>query len=235
MQLFYCPHVVLNEPLALDEAESHHISKVLRKVTGEELFVFDGQGNLYESRIVSIDKKQVIVNPVRLCDTPTNNKPKLHLGMAIPKNAERLEWLVEKATEIGIQHISLVDCQRSERRTVRLDRLEKIAISACKQSMQYHLPRIDGPIKLREFLLAANGTATKYIAYCDAKAIHLKDAYHGGFDTIVLVGPEGDFTYEEVKQAENCGFETVSLGANRLRMETAALYATTLFNIVNEK
>jgi 16S rRNA (uracil1498-N3)-methyltransferase len=234
VNIFYSSTAVLNEHVALDESESKHVM-VLRKKVAEELYVFNGKGNLFEARIDSIGKKEVIVHLVKLLNTDDDNAPKLHIAIAPPKNMERLEWFAEKVTEIGVTEITPVICTHSERKDLRLDRIEKILVSACKQSMKLTLPRLNPMIKFEEFVKSLNHVNRKYIAYCDEKAIHLKDAYHGGFDAVIMVGPEGDFTREEILLAGKYEFETVSLGKSRLRLETAGIYAATVFNLANER
>ncbi|MCW5909202.1 MAG: 16S rRNA (uracil(1498)-N(3))-methyltransferase [Chitinophagales bacterium] len=234
MNMFYCPQAALNEYSELDVQESHHLIKVLRKKPGEELYVFDGKGNLFDARIETIGKTTATIHIVRHVEREEDNRPKLHVAIAPPKNVERFEWLLEKVTEIGVSEITPLLCKHSERKELRIERLEKILVSACKQSAHLTLPKLNTLIRFEEFTSAVNSDARKYIAYCHEKSIHLKDAYHGGFDAIVLIGPEGDFTKEEVLLAEKREYETVSLGKSRLRLETAAVYASVVFNLVNE-
>jgi 16S rRNA (uracil1498-N3)-methyltransferase len=234
MNIFYCPDAVLNEHCTFDESESRHISTVLRKRENEEMYVFDGKGKLFDARIESISKKEVTVRVVKLIEVEEENKPRLHIAIAPPKNIERLEWFAEKVTEIGVAEITPLLCKHSERKELRLERIEKVLLSACKQSLKLTLPKLNKMVRFEEFVTAVNGASRKYIAYCDEKAIHLKDAYHGGFDATILIGPEGDFSKEEVNMAEKKEFETVSLGKNRLRLETAGIYAAAIFNLANE-
>lgn len=235
MNIFYCPSAVINEECALDENESGHIIRVLRKKVEEELYVFDGKGNLFDARIVSAGKKFVHVHIVRLVQKEEKDKPALHIAIAPPKNIERLEWFAEKATEIGITEITPLLCQHSERRELRRDRIERVLLSACKQSLKLTIPRLNKMMQFSEFVASLPTDTRKYIAYCEEGAIYLKDAYHGGFDAVVMIGPEGDFTKEEVLLAGRNGFETVSLGKSRLRLETAGVYVAALFDIVNGK
>src|SRR5690349_815680 len=132
MNIFYCPAAVLNEYCALDETESRHISGVLRKREGEELFVFNGKGSLFDARIETVGKKEVTIHVVRLLQKEVNDKPKLHVAIAPPKNIERLEWFAEKVTEIGVNEITPLICRHSERKELRMDRIEKVIIAACK-------------------------------------------------------------------------------------------------------
>jgi 16S rRNA (uracil1498-N3)-methyltransferase len=219
----------------LDEAEALHLVKVLRKRENDELLVFDGRGKLYDARIESIGKKETTVHVFRLVEVEEPNKPRLHIAIAPSKNTERLEWFAEKATEIGIAEITPLICTHSERKELRPDRIEKILIGASKQSIKLTIPKLNPVVKFEAFIKSVKATDRKFMAYCDEKSIHLKDAYHGGFDAVILIGPEGDFTRDEVILAEQNEFETVSLGKARLRLETAGIYAATVFNLANEK
>lgn len=235
MNIFYCPEAMLTEDAMLDETESQHVSKVLRKREGEELLVFDGKGSLFEARIISIGKKEVAIHVFALKQKEESENPKLHIAIAPPKNIERFEWFVEKASEIGVSEITPLLCKHSERKELRSDRIEKIILSACKQSLKLTLPKLNPLVKFDAFVNAVNSGNRKYIAVCDESAIHLKDAYHGGFDAVVLIGPEGDFLNEEILLADKNEFEKVSLGKSRLRLETAGIFAAAVFNLANEK
>jgi 16S rRNA (uracil1498-N3)-methyltransferase len=234
MNIFYCPNAVLNESCVLDETESSHLIQVLRKRENDELYAFDGKGKLYEARIVGVNKKVTTIHVFRLVKVE-ENKPRLHIAIAPSKNADRLEWFAEKATEIGIAQITPIICTRSERKELRPDRIEKILIGASKQSVKLTIPQLNPVIKFEAFIKSVNTADRKYMAYCNEKSIHLKHACQGGFDALILIGPEGDFTREEVILAEQNEFETVSLGKSRLRLETAGIYATTVFNVANER
>lgn len=234
MNIFYGPDAVLKQPCQLDETESRHIATVLRHKQGDEIAVFDGHGNLYSGPIIGIGKKDVTVLIDKLVETTTPG-PRLHIAIAPPKNIERLEWFTEKVTEIGVSEITPLICQRSERRELRTDRLVKVLLSACKQSMKYVLPIIHEPVKFDAFVSKEVETINqKLMAWCDEKSTALKNTYTKGSNAIVLIGPEGDFTDEEVQLAKQNGYTTVSLGKSRLRLETAGIYAATVFNVINE-
>jgi 16S rRNA (uracil1498-N3)-methyltransferase len=235
MNIFYCPNAALNEHCELDETESTHLVKVLRKRENDELYVFDGKGKLFEARIEGIGKKQTAIHVFRLVEVEEQNKPRLHIAIAPSKNIERLEWFAEKATEIGVAEITPIICKHSERKDIRLDRIEKILLGASKQSVKLTIPKLNPVTKVETFIKSVKEVDRRFIAYCDEKSIHLKDAYHGGFSAVIMIGPEGDFTREEVLLAEQNDFETVSLGKSRLRLETAGIYATTVFNLANEE
>lgn len=234
MNIFYCPDIVIDSVTSLNATESHHAVSVLRKKERDSISLFDGHGNLYEAIVVSISKREVLVLPkVRVrADPPRNHS--LHIAIALPKNIERLEWFAEKATELGITEITPLICRNSERKDFRPDRIEKIILSACKQSLQLYLPQLHPLAKFESFISETGKNFRKYIGYCHEKAIHLKQAYKGNTNALVLIGPEGDFAEEEINLSEKNGFEIVSLGKNRLRLETAGILAACILNLANE-
>jgi len=158
----------------------------------------------------------------------------LHIAIAPTKNIERTEWFIEKATEIGVSTITPVICRRSERRELRIDRLEKVLLSAAKQSLHLHLPILNKVTGLQDFLKAnKDSSSKKFIAYCEEHTAHLKNSFHSGESITVLIGPEGDFTEEEVSMAKEYGFIPVSLGESRLRTETAGVVVAAIFAMNN--
>ena len=242
MQLFYCKEITLGGYATLDAEESRHAVRVLRLREGDPLHVTDGQGHLYECRVVEANDKACTVETQGAASQmpeETQHAACLHLAVAPTKNPSRMEWLVEKAVEVGVDEITLLDCDHSERSFLKTDRLERIALSAMKQSLHLTLPRIHPAVKLREWLRAfAGGTpALQFIAHCEADQPRtpLATVLETGRDAVVLIGPEGDFSQEEIDLALACGFRPVSLGPSRLRTETAALYAAVAFSIANEE
>ena len=255
MQLFYCKDITPEGFCTLDAEESRHAVRVLRLREGDELNVTDGRGNLYGCRIVDANDRACVVSSEfgirhsELSESGSNNSglrtptSALHLAVAPTKNPSRMEWLVEKAVEIGVGEITLLDCDHSERSFLKTDRLEKLAVSAMKQSLHTLLPQINPAVKLRDWLNSTqpfSHSATqplKFIAHCEADKprVPLATALLPGRDVVVLIGPEGDFSDEEIALALECGFQPVSLGPARLRTETAALYAVTAFNLINDK
>jgi 16S rRNA (uracil1498-N3)-methyltransferase len=158
----------------------------------------------------------------------------LHLAVAPTKNIDRFEWFLEKATEIGITEITPVICEHSERTNLRTDRLLKVLISAMKQSLNLHLPVLNEPVRFSDFL-KKDFSGQKFIGYVEEKQeILLKERYQKGSDCVILIGPEGDFSKEEIEKAKQNGFETISLGNSRLRTETAAIVATMTINLLND-
>ena len=234
MSMFYCPQAAANSICFLDETESRHLSTVLRKQQGEEIHVFDGMGNLYAAQIDMIGKKETSIYISNLLQTENKDLPKLHIAIAPSKNIERFEWFVEKATEIGIAEITPLLCKHSERKELRLDRIEKILVGACKQSGKLTIPKLNALTAFNKVVTNTTANEQKFIAYCHKKSVHLKQLYKAPLNSLILIGPEGDFSKEELDLATEQNFETVSLGQSRLRLETAGIYATTVFNLANE-
>ena len=222
--------------------ESKHCIRVLRMQLGDELYVTSGDGTMCRARIVDPDPTACQVEITERLPDYGARPFKLHMAVAPTKNNARMEWFVEKAVEIGIDRITPVICDHSERGALKTDRLERIALSAMKQSLQARRPLIDPPIKLHDFLTNLNShihTFThshiqKYVCHCvgdDRRTLH--QLYTPGADALVLIGPEGDFSPDELSRCLTLGFQPVTLGNNRLRTETAALYALTALNFMN--
>lgn len=229
MNVFYQPHI--EDQFELAQEETHHALRVLRLQPGEKILVTDGKGTLAEAVIDKTTKTLCHCRVAKLTKVPPPSFS-FHLAIAPTKNTDRMEWLVEKCVEIGISEISFMRTQHSERKRVNSDRLLKVAISAMKQSQQAWLPRLNTEVDFDSLL--ALSVEQKFIAHVDAtNPVHLAQAAKAGKNTLVLIGPEGDFTNEELTAALKHGFVKVSLGANRLRTETAGLVACCLLNSVN--
>ena len=219
--------------------ESKHCIRVLRMQPGDELYVTSGDGTMCRARIVDPDPTACQVEITERLPDYGARPFKLHMAVAPTKNNARMEWFVEKAVEIGIDRITPIICDHSERGVLKTDRLERIALSATKQSLQARLPRIDPPIKLHDFLTNLNSqfsilNSQKFVCHCvgdDRRTLH--QLYTPGTDALVLIGPEGDFSPHEIAAVLAQGFQPVTLGNNRLRTETAALYALTALNFMN--
>ncbi len=240
MQLFYCKDITPNAFCTLDAEESRHAVRVLRLREGDELNVTDGRGNLYRCRIVTSDDRACVIEAAEQEFSVLHSPFSIHLAVAPTKNPSRMEWLVEKAVEIGVGEITLLNCDHSERTFLKTDRLEKLAVSAMKQSLHTLLPEIHPAVSLRDWLnsqFSIVNSQLKFIAHCEADKPRtpLATALTPGKDAVVLIGPEGDFSPEEIALALDCGFQPVSLGPSRLRTETAALYAVTAFNLINDR
>jgi len=198
---------------------------------GQNLDLTDGRGFFYVARITKADPKKCEFEIIKKKEGAKRNFH-IHIAIAPTKNADRIEWFIEKATEIGIDQISFMLCRNSERKVINQERIEKIAISAMKQSQQSWLPRLSQMIPFKEIL--SSQADQRFIAYVDSdNPKHLKDSISSGEKYLVLIGPEGDFSKEELAQAMNSGFEKVSLGVNRLRTETAGLAAVHILNLLN--
>lgn len=225
MQLFYTPTLTPEATsFTFDREESKHIIKVLRKKEGDSIHVTNGLGNLFETVITIASDSKCTVS-IQKVHTATPNKTHLHLAVAPTKMNERYEWFLEKATEIGISEITPILCDNSERTVVKVDRMEKILVSAMKQSNQYFLPKLNEPIRFQKFIDQAY-SGQKFIAHCEeTNKKSLKEALVKNQNVLVLIGPEGDFSVKEIEMALSNNFIPVTLGATRLRTETAAVVA----------
>ncbi len=232
-QLFYTPRI--QDGLAtLDEEESRHLIMVMRRKVGDRLWVTDGLGRYYEAEIAETGKKNAFVRIIAEKGQETVPAFSLHVAIAPTKQMDRLEWFVEKATEIGINEITPLICQRSERDKLRIDRLQKVALSAMKQSLRARLPQINEPTPCKAFIKSAEADQ-KYIPWCaDSPQPHLQHLLKPMGRILIMIGPEGDFSTDEVTLAQQHGFLPVSLGAARLRTETAALYAVNAVQLAGE-
>jgi 16S rRNA (uracil1498-N3)-methyltransferase len=238
MHLFYTPSISSNEFFTLNEDESKHCVRVLRLAIGNEIVLIDGNGGWYKAIITEDNPKGCVVKIVEV-KKETGKKPfQLHIAIAPTKSNDRMEWFIEKTTEIGIDEISIIECRNSERTNVKTERLEKVAVAAIKQSLKAYLPAIHEMLSVKKFIEVTNDfKGQKFIAHCNesTEKIHLKKLYIKGKNALVLIGPEGDFTLEEVQYALSKGFKEISLGYSRLRTETAALYACSIINVLNEE
>jgi 16S rRNA (uracil1498-N3)-methyltransferase len=240
MQLFYCKDITPNAFCTLDIEESRHAVRVLRLREGDEIHVTDGKGNLYTCQIVEASDKACVINCGDAASRGSTDRVQIYLAVAPTKNPSRMEWLVEKAVEIGVGDITLLNCDHSERSFLKTERLEKLAVSAMKQSLHTVLPKINPAVPLKDWLkfqFSIFNFQLKFIAHCEADKPRtpLVAALQPGQNAVVLIGPEGDFSEEEIALALECGFQPVSLGPSRLRTETAALYAVTAFNLINDR
>lgn len=231
MNLFYQP--LISEGIDhLDEEESRHCIRVLRKRQGELIHITDGKGSFFDAVIVKDDPRQCTFTIKH--QSKEKEKPfSVHIAIAPTKNADRIEWFVEKAVEIGVDHITLLDCQNSERSFIKTERLKKVAISAMKQSIKATLPEVSGIIPFHD-LVNNHPDTQRFIAYVDASnPRHLKDEATPGQHYLVLIGPEGDFSKEELEAALASGYRKVNLGHSRLRTETAGVVVCHTLNLIN--
>lgn len=229
--LFYCPGILENP--VVPEQESQHCVKVLRMQEGDSLTITDGKGFFYECELMQAHPKRCIVAIRHQSGIATKRPFTLHLAFAPTKQMDRNEWFVEKATEIGIDRFIPLLCSRSERREIKGERLQKISVAAMKQSMQAYLPEIEAMTRLED-LVAHPFNGRKFIAHCyDRPKKSLAESYKKGENALVLIGPEGDFSEEEIARAIDYGFEPVSIGETRLRSETASLVSMHTIHVIN--
>lgn len=224
----------IDEAIAtLTAEESWHCAKVLRKKAGEIIGIIDGKGNYYQGKLDLISEKKCVASIVKGPEIQHKRNYYLHLAIAPTKQIDRIEWMIEKAVEIGIDEISFIQCKNSERVVIKHDRILKIVESAVKQSLQAIIPKVN---ELRTFkeVIALESGAEKFIAHCyEGEKQIVKDVLFKNSHLFVLIGPEGDFTNEEVSAANDAGFRSLDLGHNRLRTETAGLYVCQAASILS--
>lgn len=232
MHIFYTPDIEdLHE---LPEEEAAHALRVLRLQAGDEIMLTDGKGNFYHARISLVAHKHCQVDILDMQPQAPLWSGHLHIAMAPTKNMDRTEWFVEKATEIGFDELTFLNCRFSERKVIKTDRIAKILVSAIKQSLKARLPRLNEMTDFKSFI-SQPFDGQKFIAHChEGEKPLLKDLVRKGEDALALIGPEGDFSEEEVSQAIAAGFQPISLGKSRLRTETAALVACHILNLQNQ-
>lgn len=228
MQLFYHPDIQQHtKTFFFEKEESLHIVKVLRKAQGDLLHVTNGKGLLFETEINIASPKKCEVSVLK-CEAFESFGYHLHLAVAPTKMNERYEWFLEKATEIGVSEITPIICHNSERTVFKTERFQKIILSAMKQSLRFHLPKLNEPISFLEFLENTKKEEySQYIAHCqeDTKILLTEKLRSFPEKILILIGPEGDFSSEEIKKALQCNFQPISLGNSRLRTETAGIVA----------
>ncbi len=236
MQLFFNPTITkTSKDILFNKEESRHISKVLRKKEGDVISITNGKGSFFKTELVQILPKQCIGKVISVSE----QKPlpySLHLAVAPTKLNDRYEWFLEKATEIGVTEITPIICEHSERKVIKLERFEKKIQSAMKQSLKAYLPIINEAMTLKEFFNKQKPTNHhKLIAHCEeTRKQSLKSVLKPKGDYLILIGPEGDFSNNEINIALQEGYQPVSLGESRLRTETAAIVACHSIAFVNE-
>ena len=228
MQLFYLENP--QEEITLGKEESKHITKVLRKKAGHILYFTNGKGNLYTAEIIIAEKQKCRLKIINTEYKEKQHKYHLHIAIAPTKNIDRFEWFLEKATEIGIDEITPIICEHSERKVIKKQRSNRILLSAMKQSLKYYLPKLNEAIPLSS-VIRNTTDMSKYIAHCkESEKKQLKNI-NISKNILILIGPEGDFTQKEINLAVNNGFQAISLGSSRFRTETAGIIATHTINI----
>lgn len=233
MHRFYAPDIESDNLLPEDEVR--HCVRVLRLSEGERLEVVDGKGNLFVCRLVNADLRHCLVDIEDRQSLPAHWGCDISIAIAPTKNIDRLEWMVEKVVEMGVDRIIPVSCRYSERKVLKTERLHKIAVSAMKQSLKTRLPVVDELTPV-ENVLRAQYPGQRFIAYCDRefeRRSFVKEYTKGG-NVLVLIGPEGDFSKDEIRMAVDSGFMPVSLGESRLRTETAGVFACAAIHTINQ-
>lgn len=232
---FYVPNATEHNELPTDEAI--HAIRVLRLKIGDDIFLIDGKGNFYEAVVTLANSKHCLYEITQTLVQNKTWKGHIHLAIAPTKDISRIEWLVEKATEIGFDEISFLNCQFSERKNLRIDRIERIVISAMKQSRKAWKPIVNNMLPFEDFI-QKEVTGQKFICHCYneiEKTDFFSNINNSGLfeDITVLIGPEGDFSINEVHQALQQQYKSTTLGNSRLRTETAGLAAVLMANLAN--
>lgn len=232
MWLFYTPDI--NDDMELPQEEAGHCIRVLRMKEGDRIRLTDGKGSFYDAVISGVSGKRCMVHIENREVQPPLWNGRIHIAVAPTKLMDRNEWFVEKAVEIGVDEISFIKTEHSERDVIKMERIEKIAVSAMKQSQKATLPILNGMTSIRSFI-ERGFDGDKYIAHCEpGSKVLLQDAVVPGHNSLVLIGPEGDFSPEEIDMALKAGFKPISLGPSRLRTETAALVAVHIMNLAGQ-
>jgi 16S rRNA (uracil1498-N3)-methyltransferase len=232
MNLFYTPDID-NAFYTLNEEESLHCLRVLRLTKGDDIWLANGKGMLYKSKIIDDNKKKCTVEVVEIFKDHGKRNYSLHIAIAPTKNIDRIEWFLEKATEIGIDEITPLICEHSERKTVNMERLNRVITAAMKQSLKAYHPLLNKEKRFDDFV-SSELNASKFIAHCGDDTMGLKDFYQKGWNAVILIGPEGDFSEKEIARSKENGFTAINFGNNRYRTETAALVATHTIYLMNE-
>ncbi len=231
---FYAPD--LESTGVLPESESAHCCRVLRMKEGDEIVAVDGKGTRFHCRILEAHQKHTAVEIISREDASNHWHYPITLAVAPTKLADRMEWLLEKIVEIGVDSIVLLKCRHSERKVMKLERLEKVMISAMKQSLKGVLPKIEDMTDFKKFVNDRKGSGQLFFGYCDKdfpRKEFVKEC-RPGEPVVIMIGPEGDFSPEEVEMAVSAGFVPVTFGKSRLRTETAALYGVAATHAINQ-
>lgn len=226
MQLFFASNIKPG-PFELPADEARHAVHVLRKKVGDILHFVDGKGGWFEGEIIDTGKRSCSVIAKQTKQEERRASSRLIMAVSPTKSNDRFEWFLEKATEIGVDKIIPLQCKRTERPRIRIDRYEKVLVSAMKQSLQAWLPELTEFTKINDFVKDLDASQQCFVAWCEEdEEILLVNNYQKGEDVCIMIGPEGDFTAAEIQMIKDKGGKAVSLGKNRLRTETAAIYAT---------
>ena len=235
MQVFYAPEICGKE-FILDKYESRHCVRVLRMRTGTPVNLIDGIGNLYEGIISVADQKACRIEIIKIITDFEKRPYNLHIGISPLKNTERFEWFVEKSVEIGVDEITPVICDNSERKSVKAERINNIIISAMKQSIKTFRTRLNHPVDFSDFVVKSADNGIRLIAHCNKgiNRLPISSVYSAGKRAVILIGPEGDFNPREIEAAIESGFKSIQLGNSRLRSETAGIAACHSIYFMNQ-
>jgi 16S rRNA (uracil1498-N3)-methyltransferase len=230
MQLFYQSNLTINTTLLLNEDESRHCAQVLRLKTGDIIHITNGLGSLFTAELIEVNHKKCLITITSETKHPKEADYSLHLAIAPTKNMDRMEWFLEKAVELGIDEVTPIICARSERKEIKIERMNKVVISAMKQSLKYHLPIINEAISFNQFM-AKEHHSQNFICYGESAPSHNLSTFKTNkTHNLFLIGPEGDFTPSEIENALKKGYRPLNLGNSRLRTETAALHVVSIVN-----
>ena len=233
MNNYFFSDIIEGNIITLDKAESNHCIKVLRKLNGDKINVVDGTGKLYVGKIINDDKFQCQVEIEEIIEKNKDKENYIHVAISPTKNHDRIDWFIEKAVEIGVDEISFIKCERTLRKKIKINRLTRIAITAIKQSLKAQLPKLNDIVTFNEFL-NKNQNNIGYICHLEEGnrtnlfSLGLKEKKN-----FILIGPEGDFSSNEIKLARSNNIRSISLGESRLRTETAGVVACHLLNLKN--
>ena len=236
MQLFYVKNIDSNL-ITLSEEESRHVVKVLRKTVGDILHIVNGEGVMCKVEIINPNLKACTATIIEKNENFEKLPYNLHIAIAPTKNIDRIEWFLEKTTEIGIGQFSMLLTEHSERKFVNEERLDKVIVSAMKQSVKAYKPKLNALLSFSKFISQDMGTTDCYIAHCsdNFERTHLKNIISDNKDILIPIGPEGDFSDSEISMALSKGFKSISLGSSRLRTETAGVFATSIVALNSTK
>lgn len=235
-RFFYVPDAETQQELPSDEAS--HAVRVLRLKEGDELMLMDGKGCFYRAEVTVASNHHCLYRILEKQPQPPQWQGHVHLAIAPTKMMDRMEWMMEKATEVGFDELSFLDCQFSERRNLKLERIRKIVVAAVKQSHKAYMPEVNDMTPFKQFI-ASHTAGHRYIAHCyqEVARVNLFDELcqlQPSDDALVLIGPEGDFSIDEVRSAVSAGFVSVDLGKSRLRTETAGLSAVMMMQLAKQ-
>ncbi|MBK7384727.1 MAG: 16S rRNA (uracil(1498)-N(3))-methyltransferase [Flavobacteriales bacterium] len=232
MHLFHCTDLV-PDLVQLPEEEAHHATHVLRLGVGDRIGLLNGKGVRAEAELVEVSRKGCMAQVIKRVEHPRERTALIHIAIAPTKKMDRIEWFVEKAVEIGVDRITLLRTARSERVQVRMDRLERVAVTAMKQSQRTWLPTLD-PITSLEDVLKASTFIQRYFGWCEGEHRSFMEVYDPARDGLILIGPEGDFTPAEADRMNARLVQPITIGSARLRTETAALAACTWMSLAQQ-